>query len=223
LKNLTLIIPAKNEAESLPKFLEELKNFDTNIIIVLPKEDLATQNSIKDFNSNIKILFQEQDGYGSAIIEGLLNSKTEYSCIINADGSMDPKYLNSMLENCVTKDFIFASRYEKLGGGSDDDTIITLIGNKIFSFLGNAIFDLKISDILYTYVLGKTDSFKKLQLNHRDFRLCVELPIKAKKKGLKYSNVPSFERTRIAGTKKVNALIDGFLILFGILSFIGKK
>ena len=110
----------------------------------------------------------------------VLNSKTEYSCIINADGSMDPKYLNSMLENCVTKDFIFASRDEKLGGGSDDDTIITLIGNKIFSFLGNAIFDLKISDILYTYVLGKTDSFKKLQLNHRDFRLCVELPIKAK-------------------------------------------
>ena len=54
--------------------------------------------------------------------------------------------------------------------------------NKIFSFLGNAIFDLKISDILYTYVLGKTDSFKKLQLNHRDFRLCVELPKKPKKK-----------------------------------------
>ena len=33
----------------------------------------------------------------------------------------------------------------------------------------------------------------------------------------------AFERTRIAGKKKVNALIDGFLILFGILSFIGKK
>ena len=52
----------------------------------------------------MKILFQEQDGYGSAIIEGLLNSKTEYSCIINADGSMDPKYLNSMLENLKVYD-----------------------------------------------------------------------------------------------------------------------
>jgi len=223
LKNLTLIIPAKNEAESLPKFLNELKNFNTNIIIILPKEDLATQNSIKNINTNIKILFQKKDGYGAAIIEGLINSKTEYSCIINADGSMDPKYLHLMLENCIDKDLIFASRYEKPDGGSEDDTIITFFGNKIFSFLGNIIFDLKISDILYTYILGKTNSFKKLQLNYHDFRLCVELPIKAKKRGLKYSTLPSFERSRIAGTKKVNTIIDGFLILFGILSFIGKK
>ena len=220
--NLTLIIPTKREVESLPIFLKELQGYNFNKLVVLQKEDVDTQKAISKING-IEILVQKKSGYGNALKEGIEATKTKYCCIINADGSMDPKYLNSMLENCVTKDFIFASRYEKLGGGSDDDTIITLIGNKIFSFLGNAIFDLKISDILYTYVLGKTDSFKKLQLNHRDFRLCVELPIKAKKKGLKYSNVPSFERTRIAGKKKVNALIDGFLILFGILSFIGKK
>jgi len=222
LKNLTLIIPAKNEAESLPEFLKELKHIDVNIIVVLPTEDLATQDSIKN-NKNVKIIHQKRDGYGSAIIQGILHSDTEYSCIINADGSMDPKYLKQMLDNCIDKDLIFASRYEKPEGGSDDDTILTYIGNKVFSFLGNIIFNLKISDILFTYVLGKTESFKKLDLSYHDFRLCIELPIKAKKRELKYSTLPSYERSRIAGTKKVNAFIDGLLILFGILSFIGKK
>ena len=222
MKNLTLIIPAKNESESLPNFLKELQYLDVNIIVVLQDEDKDTQNSIKNL-SNIKTLIQKVNGYGSAIIEGLNNSKTDYSCIINADGSMDPKYLKTMLENCIDKDLIFASRYEKPEGGSEDDTFITLLGNKMFSLLGNLIFNLKISDILYTFILGKTQSFQKLELKYHDFRLCVELPIKAKKRGLIYSTIPSFERSRIAGKKKVNWFIDGWLILFGMLSFIFKK
>ena len=222
MKNLTLIIPAKNEAESLPNFLNEIQHLDINIIVVLQEEDKDTQNSIKNL-PNIKILIQKINGYGAAIIEGLNNSKTDYSCIINADGSMDPKYLKPMLEKCIGKDLIFASRYDKPGGGSEDDTFITLIGNKMFSLLGNLIFNLKISDILYTFILGKTKSFQKLELKYHDFRLCVELPIKAKKRELTYSTIPSYERSRIAGKKKVNWFLDGWLILFGMLSFIFKK
>ena len=134
MKNLTLIIPAKNEAESLPKFLDELKNLEAKKLVVLEKEDINTINSLQ-YNNDIKIIYQESKGYGNAIIEGINNSKTDYCCIINADGSMDPKYLNEMLKECTNNDFIFASRYQKPNGGSEDDTVITYIGNKVFSFL----------------------------------------------------------------------------------------
>ena len=222
MENLTLIIPAKNESESLPIFLKELKNLRTKILIILPFDDFKTKTSI-NYANNIEVLIQKENGYGNAIIEGIVNTKTEYCCIINADGSMDPKYLEKMLSYCVNKDFVFATRYEKPEGGSDDDNFITFIGNKFFSFLGNLIFKLNISDILYTYILGKTNSFKNLNLKSHDFRLCVEIPIKAKKKNYKYITLPSYERSRIAGKKKVNAFKDGLLILIGILSFIGKK
>jgi len=222
LKNLTLIIPAKNEADSLPLFINELEKYDCNILIIASKDDYDTSRSINE-TERIKIIFQENDGYGNALIKGINNSQTEYSCIINADGSMDPKTLPEMLNQCKNNDLVFATRYEKPGGGSDDDTIVTLIGNKIFTFLGNFFFNLKISDILYTYILGKTSSFKKMNLASRDFRLCAEIPIKAKKMKLNYSCLPSHERSRIAGVKKVNAIKDGFLILIEILSFIGKS
>ncbi len=221
MENLTLIIPAKNEEESLPKFLSELKDYRTNILIILPDNDQKTKDSIKNFD-NIKIISQKNNGYGSAIIEGLSEVNTEYCCIINADGSMDPKYLKIMLNQCQDKDLVFASRYEKFNSGSDDDTIITFLGNKIFSLLGNLLFNLKISDILYTYILGKTNSFKKLNLESYDFRLCVEIPIKAKRNNFDYMTAPSYERNRIAGKKKVNALKDGFLILLGILKYFFK-
>ena len=201
MKNLTLIIPTKKESESLPVFLDEMKKFNCKKLIVLERDDRETIEIIKK-DKNIEILFQNQKGYGSAIIEGINYSKTEYYCIINADGSMDPNYLKEMLEECRDKDFVFNSRYLYPGGGSEDDTVVTLIGNKIFSFLGNLFFKLNISDILFTYIIGKTKSFQKLNLTYSDFRLCVEIPIKAKKNRLLYKSMPSYERSRIAGKKK---------------------
>ena len=156
------------------------------------------------------------------MIEGLNTIETEFFCIINADGSMDPKYLDEMLESCKNKDLVFASRYLK-GGGSDDDDLITFIGNKCFSFIGNILFKLNLSDILYTYLVGKTNSVKNLNLRYYDFRICVEIPIIAKIKNLNYISIPSKERKRIGGEKKVNALKDGFLILTAIIELFLKK
>lgn len=212
MKDLTLIIPTKNEVESLPSFLNEIRNFECHKLIVLQKEDLQTIEVLKEI-SNIEILYQENNGYGNALIEGAKAVKTKYFCIINADGSMDPKYLSEMLESCQDKDLIFGSRYLKPGGGSDDDDFVTYTGNQIFTLIGNIFFKLKISDILYTFILGKNDSFKKLDLKSYDFRICVELPIKAKRLNYNYECKPSYERSRIGGKKKVNAIKDGLLIL----------
>ena len=40
MENLTLVIPAKHEKESLPFVLEEIKDFNLKIIIVLDKYKL---------------------------------------------------------------------------------------------------------------------------------------------------------------------------------------
>ena len=187
-------------------------------MIVLQKEDIETKNVLKNFQ-NIEIYEQQNNGYGNALKEGIDNCRTEYCCIINADGSMDPKYLEEMKKTCNDKDLVFGSRYQKPGGGSEDDDIITLVGNYFFTSLGNLLFNLKVSDILYTYILGRTSSFKKLNLQNFDFRICVEIPIKSKTLKLSYICMPSFERKRIGGKKKVNALKDGLLILFEIVKY----
>ena len=175
---------------------------------------IYTINSIKNF-SDIELLYQKEKGYGAALREGINESETDYFCIINADGSMNPIILKNMMNIIKNQnlDFLFASRYEKPGGGSDDDNIVTLIGNYFFTKVGNIFFSLNITDILYTFVLGKTSSFNDLNLVSNDFTLCVEFPIKAKKNGYNLGTIPAYERVRIGGKKKVNAFKDGFLIL----------
>ena len=217
MNKLTLVIPAKNESESLPKVLKELEYLKINTIVVIPNEDNLTKQSIQEFNCKI-IEEKNGKGYGNALRTGINEVKTDYFCIFNADGSFNPIYLERMYEvlDKNNADFIFCSRYE-MNAGSDDDTFLTYVGNKIFTFLCNFFFKLKITDVLFTYVMGKSKEYKSLNLKSDDFSFCIELPIKAKFKGFKLLSLASHERSRIAGIKKVNEFKDGFLILISIL------
>ena len=222
MENLTLLIPAKFESESLPSVLDELKKFNYKICIILKETDSSTINSIVDFD--VEIIHQKGIGYGDALIEGINYCKTKYFCIFNADGSFNPEEIDGIMKQIVenNSDFVFASRYEK-NAGSDDDTIITLVGNYFFSLIGKIFFKLGISDILYTFVVGNTSKAKSLNILSKDFRFCVELPIKAKRKNFKIDVFPSFERKRIAGKKKVNAFKDGSLILKKLIELFFNK
>ena len=148
---LSLVIPAKQEPNSLPVVLKELDKLNLNKIIVLKENDKETIDSVK--NLNCDILFQTGTGYGNAIRQGISKVNTKYTAIYYADGSTDPKYLNKMLEKIKIENnsIVFGSRYMKDAGSFDDD-IITKIGNFIFTSIGNIFFFIKnFRSSLYLY------------------------------------------------------------------------
>ena len=222
MNRITLVIPAKNEEKSLPYVLDEIKNIKCKKLLIVTNINKKILKLKKIYKFDL--ILQNKNGYGSAIIEGIKKVKTKYLCIYNADGSFDPKTINKMynINKIDEKKFVFASRYEGKGG-SLDDTYLTYIGNKIFTFIGNFFFKLKLSDILFTYAMGLTKNFNKLNLQSKDFRLCVELPIKIKKQNFLIITTSSYERRRVAGVKNVNEFRDGFLILLYLLKEFLKK
>ena len=164
LSDLTLVIPAKEETDCLSHVLEELQNYNFQKIIVIPTNASLPNNWTFQ---NIKIINQNKNGYGNALLEGIENVKTKYFCIFNADGSFNPKEINDMLSLTSNYDFIFGSRYIK-NGKSDDDTFLTVIGNYIFSKIGKIFFNVQLSDILYTYAIANTSKFKELEVKFKD-------------------------------------------------------
>ena len=65
--------------------------------------------------------------------------------------------------------------------------------------------------------MGDTRKFNMLNIESHDFTFCVEFPIKAKRNGMLYETMPSHEKSRIGGKKKVNPIVDGSLILIKML------
>ena len=82
MQNLTLVIPAKFESTTLPNVLKEIDDLKLNCkkIVVVPAYDKETIDSIKKFDCRISI--QKGEGFGNALIQGLNESDTEYSCIL---------------------------------------------------------------------------------------------------------------------------------------------
>ena len=95
MKNITLIIPAKDESESLPSVIKNLKKFKFRIMVVLHKSDKKTIKSIRKFKINL--VYQNNNGYGDALIKGINKCDTRYFCIFNADGSFRPVEILKMM------------------------------------------------------------------------------------------------------------------------------
>ena len=220
MQKVNLVVPAKEKIENLFGLINSLlKRKEINKIILV----LSEKNEKKFIkNKKLKIIVQKKPGYGSAITEGFKASKSKFSCIFNADGSFNANDLPKMIKLTNKNDFVFASRYLK-GAGSDDDNLITLIGNFVFSLMGRIMLNVKLSDILYTYVLCNTKKFKMLNIISQDFRFCIEFPYKVEQNKFKYSEIKSKEFKRKFGKKNVNEFKDGFLILTEIIKCFLKK
>ena len=69
--DLTLLIPAKNEKETLPFVIKEINKIkiNCNILFVVEKTDIETVKVIRKFKK--KIIFQKNKGYGDALITGI--------------------------------------------------------------------------------------------------------------------------------------------------------
>ena len=80
-KKISLIIPAKNEVESLETVLLEVnKNFLIGEIIIIVDSEFDNSVAIaKKFNC--KLVIQKNNGYGSAIIEGFKNANNEWVAV----------------------------------------------------------------------------------------------------------------------------------------------
>ena len=221
-KKITVIIPTLNEVECIKSVLIELDQADVDEILVVDGySDDGTAELVKKLG--YKVIMQEGKGYGNAVNTGLKQAKGDIIIPMDADGSYDPRDIPSLVQ-CIENgwDVAFASRYLP-ESGSHDDTIIRYIGNKFFTFLLNKIHGVNISDSLFLYVAAKREVFESLNLASQGFEYCIEFPIKVRRAGFRYREVPSFERERIAGESKVNATFDGLRILWYLLKwkFIG--
>ena len=219
-KNISVIIPSKDEEKSLPLMLKELPiNIIKEIFIVDGHSNDRTIYEVEKLQiKEVQIIQQKGNGYGDAINEGIKKVTGEYVVFMDADGSYDPKYLldlKTKIEN-ESLDVCFCSRYLP-GAGSDDDTMIRYVGNKIFSFLLKHVHGIKTSDALFFYSMSRKNVFENLKMTTNGFSCCVEFPIRVHNVGLKYTEIPAFERKRFAGKSKVNAIVDGFLIAGTIL------
>jgi glycosyltransferase involved in cell wall biosynthesis len=215
---VSVIIPALNEAESLPHVLARIPEWVHEVILVDGHSTDETVTVAREQRPDIRVIMQEGRGKGAAIRCGIMEATGDIIVLLDADGSTDPAEIESFVETLLAgADFAKGSRF-LAGAGTDDMPLHRRMGNSAFVVLSNLLFGSQFTDITYGYNALWRRHAKALALEIDGWANEIISNIRVARHGLRVVEVPSFEQPRIAGEAKLHTWSAGWTILKAIVA-----
>jgi glycosyltransferase involved in cell wall biosynthesis len=215
---VSVVIPALNEAENLPHVLPRIHNWVHEVILV---DGFSTDDTVEtalQTRPGIKVIYQEGTGKGAALRSGFAAATGDIVVCLDADGSTDPAeiplFVGALLAGA---DYVKGSRFLQ-GGGTVDMPYIRRLGNAAFVLMVNWLFGTQYTDITYGYNATWQHCIGDLALDIDGWSCEIVNNIRAKRNGLRVLEVPCFEHRRIGGQAKLEMFSAGWVILKGILA-----
>ena len=208
----TVIIPTKNEVIGVEKILPQVKKEWADEWIVMDGNSKdGTVDAAKKLNFNV--IQQTGKGAGNAYREGVKHAHSENVLFFSPDGNCKPEYIPKLIKKMDGGDYdiVQISRFGK-NGISEDDTIITAFGNRMFTFLVNVFFGGKLTDTLFGFKIIKKQTFQNLRLDGEFLTLEQQMSIKSCKYHLKTFEIDGIEPKRIGGEAKMKPLYTGYAL-----------
>ena len=196
---LSIIIPAKNEAENLQDILDyfnnNLSNVDHEVILINDFSEDATFNKAKELfqnNKNFKVFNNKEKGLGGAINLGIDKATGNKVAIMMADLSDHIEDLikyNDIIEKSNV-DAVLGSRFIK-GSKIKDYPFQKLILNRVFNLFVSLIFWNKFNDYTNAFKIYKKEALLSIKpLVSESFNIFLEIPLKIISRNYNYSIVP---------------------------------
>lgn len=174
--DVAIIIPALNEEKNIAKVIYELNRMGyRNILVIDGNSRDRTIEIAKEFGANV--IVQNGNGKGAALRQAFNhNFDVNIVVIMDADGSMNPKEIYSLVKALeYDVDVVKGSRF-MLGGHSEDMTFIRRIGNSLFVLLTNLLHSTNYTDLCYGFA-----AFKKMP-SRNCIRVCSLKTLRLKQK-----------------------------------------
>ena len=212
--NISIIIPAKNEARSLETLLPEIKSSypESEIIIV---NDGSTDNTVEICKENgvIVISHPYNIGNGAAIKTGARAANSDILVFMDADGQHAPKDIKRLLEK-------IHQGYDMVVGARQTDThasFLRRIANAIYNRMASIMTGFKIDDLTSGFRAVRARHFKKfLYLLPNGFSYPTTSTMAFFRSGLTVAYVPIRAGQR-EGKSHINLLKDGMRFFVIIL------
>ncbi len=213
---ITIILPAKNEAQGLSRTLPSIKNQlpDAEIIVV---NDASTDNTAevcKQHNVTL-ITHHYSRGNGAAIKTGARSAKGDILIFMDADGQHRPEDLQELLEKLHEGyDMVIGSRNSNTHAGK-----YRRFGNKLYNRIASMVTGHRIDDLTSGFRAVKADLFKDfIHLLPNGFSYPTTITMAFFRSGYAVAYVPINAERRL-GKSHIKLVKDGIrflLIIFRI-------
>ena len=210
-RDIKVIIPAFNEADSIAKVIKDIPDSVSEIIVINNNSSDKTEESA--LAAGATVLSEERKGYGYACLKGMeyvsQQSKVpDIIVFIDGDYSDYPEELDKVVAPILNHDFDFVigARVKRLRE-EGSMTPQQIFGNWLATFLMKLFFGATYTD-LGPFRAIAYDKLLTLEMEDKTYGWTVEMQLKALKKKLSYTEVPVRYKQRI-GTSKVSGTVKG--------------
>lgn len=219
---VTVVIPAKNEAPTLPYVINGARKYTNDIILV---DGHSTDNTVSVARSlGVRVIFDRRMGKGDAIRTVIPHLKREITVFIDADGSHDPDDIPRIVEPILNGEADHVSGSRLIGGSSElhggFDECLRLMGSSFITACINYRFGVVLSESQNGFRAIRTDVLRALNLQEEITTIEQEMIIKTLRKGFRMSEVPSHEYKRKAGISKIRISRVAARYVFSLIKYL---
>jgi dolichol-phosphate mannosyltransferase len=217
--DLTVLIPALNEAENLPSLLGDVDRVlrempvDFEVVVVGGRSGDDTRPMVE--KSGARFVEQTGRGYGQALYEGFAAANGEYVLTMDADHSHEPSFIRTLWDHRGESKLVIASRYVALG--SAETGVFRSLLSRLLNGLYRRFLRIPFRDLSSGFRIYPRAGLRKMDPRGRDFDILPEVLVLWYSAGHTILEVPFHYRPRRKGRSRVRLLRCGWSYLRTLL------
>ena len=220
---VSIVIPARNEEETLPmvladlnKVIPTLEGWTAEVIVVNDRSTDRTVEVAKAAGAKVVDNTKRLSGKGVALTTGFEASTGDVIVMLDADYSHRAEELPLFLE-AIQRPNVGLVIGSRVVGGSEEYHHVRAMGNVFLSAALGLATKRYLSDALNGYKCFKRDVYSVQGLHSRNFEIEIEIIANTLRRGYKILEVSSHERARAGGEMKSRVVRHGTRFLLRII------
>ncbi len=221
--DISVLIPAYNEAESLPELLQKIDHvigkmkMEYEVVVVDDGSRDGTLEVLKNLKARYPTLrvisFRKNYGKSAALSEGFRAVKGDYIITMDADLQDDPEEIPALIDKMIKEDLDLVSGWKK----KRHDPISKTIPSKFFNFVTSRLTGIQLHDFNCGLKAYRRDVTKDLPVYGELHRF---LPVLAHWNGFRVGELVvkhhprKFGKTKFGLSRFFNGFFDLLTVLF---------
>jgi dolichol-phosphate hexosyltransferase len=226
LSSYSIVVPARNEEDTIGDVLEVVRHMTDDLIVVDGQSSDNTVVIAQRYGA--RVVHDNGRGKGDAVRVGLAHARYPITVLIDADGSHEPKDIPALVAPIVAgeADLVMASR---MLGGSEElfgslFEVVRLMGSLVISLSINYRFGVRLTDYQNGFRAIRTEVGRTISLTSDITTIEQEMAMKCLKQGYRVIELPSHEYRRKGGVSKINVVqVAHRYVLNLICGLIGRR
>ena len=221
---VSVVIPAKNEAETLPRVLDDLNatlprlrsaGFDVEVLVVDDRSTDRTAELARARGATV-VSNPRRSGKGMALRAGFESAGGDILAMMDADYSHRAEELPIFLD-AIAADNVGLVIGSRVVGGSEEYHHVRALGNVFLSAALGIATGRYLSDALNGFKVFRRDVFSDFRYTSVHFEIEIEIIANTMRKGYRIVEVSSHELARAGGEMKSRVIRHGTRFLLRII------